>query len=188
MVDCHGELEVAGSSWAYSSVVGWQRWRCFSSAAGTAGRVAPWYVRVGRRSVSAQLLLQRWQWQHVHCGHGLCPLWLPVRRGRHGLQRWRLRHPVQCRGGGCWHIGGVFSRIGEVVFTVVATCDSSIYDVNAGISLCDSFVRLVSRSGGEFGYSCCLGDLVIAWPSLLDVSSDIGASRAIHLMALISSF
>merc|ERR1711953_333608 len=50
----------------------------------------------------------------------------------------------------------------EVVSTDFVSCkDSSIFDIGAGISLSDNFVKLVSWYDNEWGYSNRLVDLAI---------------------------
>merc|ERR1740129_1448889 len=50
----------------------------------------------------------------------------------------------------------------EVVSTDFVSCkDSSIFDIGAGISLTDNFVKLVSWSDNEWGYSNRLVDLAV---------------------------
>merc|ERR1712072_574591 len=55
----------------------------------------------------------------------------------------------------------------EVVSTDFVSCkSSSIFDVNAGISLSDTFVKLVSWYDNEWGYSNRLVDLAICMKSI----------------------
>merc|ERR1712034_135979 len=55
----------------------------------------------------------------------------------------------------------------EVVSTDFVSCKmSSIFDVNAGISLSDTFVKLVSWYDNEWGYSNRLVDLAIYMKSI----------------------
>merc|ERR1719263_702288 len=57
---------------------------------------------------------------------------------------------------------GVLSWTEEVVSTDFVSCkDSSIFDVGAGISLSDTFVKLVSWYDNEWAYSNRLVDLAV---------------------------
>merc|ERR1711933_611356 len=55
----------------------------------------------------------------------------------------------------------------EVVSTDFVSCkDSSIFDIGAGISLSDNFVKLVSWYDNEWGYSNRLVDLAVYMKSI----------------------
>merc|ERR1712207_20047 len=55
----------------------------------------------------------------------------------------------------------------EVVSTDFVSCkDSSIFDIGAGISLTDNFVKLVSWYDNEWGYSNRLVDLAVYMKSI----------------------